>query len=136
MKLMFMACAQSSAVDSQTGQLSLFHLLEQMQVTAFPTSLSFVLVGMFAKEAADSDDQSVRLKVALDDTALPESSVAFSFAGKLRNRVLITINRLGIPGPGILSFSFLSASGEPLGSAWPIVVEKVVAPASGAPSVS
>lgn len=128
MKLVFVACAQSSAVDSQTGRLSLFHLLEQMQATAFPTSLSLTLVGMFAKESGDPDDQSVRLRIGLDDTPLLDSSVAFSFEGKSRTRVLTAINGVGITGPGVLSFSFHSASGEPLGSAWTAVVEKATAP--------
>lgn len=126
MELIFVAGAQSSSVDNQTGRLSLFHILEQVQVTAFPSSLSLTLVGVFAKDADEPDDQSVRLKVELGDTVVFDSPVAISFRGKLRNRVLTAMNGLGVPGPGALSFSFLSESGRPLGAAWVVAVEKAV----------
>lgn len=129
MELMFMACAQSSSVDGPTGRLSLFHLLEQIQVTTFPTPLSLTLVGMFTKGSGDPDDQSVRLKIDLEGTSLLDSAVAFSFKGRPRTRVVTAMNNLGITGPGILSFSFHSSSGERMGSAWTVIVEKVQAPA-------
>ena len=132
MKLIFMTCAQSSAVDSQTGRLSLFHLLEQVQAHAFPTAMSLTLVGMFAKDASEADEQSVRLKVELDDAVIFDSPVNFSFKGKQRSRVLTAMNGLGIPSAGKLSFSFLSADGVPLGSAWEIFVEKAAAPSGNA----
>lgn len=132
MKLIFMTCAQSSAVDSQTGRLSLFHLLEQVQATNFPTAMSLTLVGMFAREEGEPDDQSVRLKVDLGETAIFDSSVNFSFRGKLRSRVLMAMNGLAIPSAGKLSFSFLSGEGLPLGAPWEVFVEK--APAQQEPS--
>lgn len=128
MKLIFMTCAQSSAVDSQTGRLSLFHLLEQVQATNFPTAMSLTLVGMFTREAGDPDDQSVRLKVELGETAILDSSVNFSFQGKQRSRVLMALNGLAIPSAGNLSFSFLSGEGMALGVPWEVVVEKAPAP--------
>ena len=127
-----LTCAQSSAVDSQTGQLSLFHLLEQAQATSFPTALSLTLVGMFAREADEADDQSVRLKVELGQTAIFESSVSFSFRGKLRSRVLMAMNGLAVPSAGKASFSFLSGEGAPLGAPWEVIFEK--APAQQTPA--
>lgn len=127
-----MTCAQSSAVDSQTGRLSLFHLLEQVQATSFPTVLSLTLVGMFARETGEADDQSVKLKVDLGETAIVESSVNFSFRGKPRSRVLMAMNGLAIPSTGKLSFSFLSGDGAPLGAPWEVIVEKT--PAQQAPA--
>lgn len=132
MQLNFMTCAQSSAVDSQTGRLSLFHLLEQVQATSFPTALSLTLVGMFAKAPGEPDEQSVRLKVELGETAIFDSPVNFSFRGKQRSRVLTTMNGLSIPAAGKLSFSFLSADGAPLGSPWEVVIEKAPAQAGQA----
>jgi hypothetical protein len=126
MKLIFMACAQSSAVDSQSGRLSLFHLLEQMQAAAFPASISPTIVGVFVKEAGDSEGQTVRLKAVLDETVIFDAPVTFSFSGKPRNRILTVLNGLGIPGPGTLSFSFLSERGAPFGAAWDVVVDKAV----------
>lgn len=128
MKLIFMTCAQSSAVDSQTGRLSLFHLLEQVQATNFPTAMSLTLVGMFSREAGDPDDQSVRLKVALGETVIIDSTVNFSFQGKQRSRVLMALNGLAIPSAGKLSLSFLSGESAPLGAPWEVIVEKAPAP--------
>ncbi len=133
MELTFIAGAQSSAVDSQTGRLSLFHILEQVQVAVFPASLSLTLVAVFAKGADEPDDQSVRLKVGLGETVVFDTPVAISFRGKLRNRVLTAMSGLGIPGPGTLSFSFFSESGGPLGTAWLVSVEKA-APSATIPS--
>jgi len=124
MKLIFMTCAQSSAVDSQTGRLSLFHMLEQVQATSFPTAMSFTLIGMFAREAGEADDQSVRLKVDLGEATIFESAVNFSFRGKPRSRVLMAMNGLAVPSAGTLSFWFLSGEGAPLGAPWEVVVEK------------
>lgn len=129
---MFMTCAQSSAVDSQTGRLSLFHLLEQVQATSFPTALSLTLVGMFAREASEADDQSVRLRVELEEAAVFESAVNFAFRGKPRSRVLMAMNGLAIPSAGKLSFSFLSGEGAPLGAPWEVIVEQ--APAQQTPA--
>lgn len=127
MKLIFMTCAQSSAVDSQTGRLSLFHLLEQVQATTFPTAMSLTLVGMFAREPGEPDDQSVRLKVELGETAIFDSSVNFSFRGKQRSRVLMAMNGLAIASTGKLSFSFLTAEGEFFGAPWEVFIEKAAA---------
>jgi hypothetical protein len=127
MKLIFMTCAQSSAVDSQTGRLSLFHLLEQVQATSFPTALSLTLVGMFVRGAGEPEDQSIRLKVELDESAIFDSSVNFSFQGKQRSRVLMALNGLAIPSAGTLSFSFLSGEGVPLGAPWDVLVEMATA---------
>jgi len=134
MKLIFMTCAQSSAVDSQTGRLSLFHLLEQVQATSFPTAMSLTLVGMFAREAGEADDQSVRLKVDLEQTPVFDSAVNFSFRGKPRSRVLMAMNGLAIPSAGTLSFSFLSGEGAPFGAPWEVVVEKATAQQTPAPA--
>lgn len=128
MKLIFMACAQSSAVDSQTGQLSLFHLLEQMQAAVFPTSVSLTVIGIFTKGPDDSDSQSVRLKVELSDTVIFDAPVTFSFGGKPRNRVVTAMKGLGIPGAGVLSFSFVTDAGIQLDAAWNVVVEKALSP--------
>jgi hypothetical protein len=130
MQLIFMTCAQSSAVDSQTGRLSLFHLLEQVQAASFPTAMSLTLVGMFVKEPGEPDDQSVRLKVEMGDAVLFDTPVNFSFRGKQRSRVLTAMNGLAIPAAGKLSFAFLSAAGDPLGSPWEVAVEKAAPPAA------
>lgn len=130
MQLNFMTCAQSSAVDSQTGRLSLFHLLEQVQAPSFPTALSLTLVGMFTKEAGEPDEQSVRLKVEMGEAILFDTPVNFSFRGRQRSRVLTAMNGLSIPSAGKLSFSFLSAAGAPLGSPWEVIVEKAAPPAA------
>src|SRR5260221_13241543 len=60
----------------QTGRLSLFHVLEQMQSKVFPIPLSLTLVGIFVKEAVDPDEHSLHVKVGLDDTTLLNSPVA------------------------------------------------------------
>ena len=132
MNLSVMTCAQSSAVDSQTGRLSLFHLLEQVQATSFPTAMSLTLVGMFAREAGEPDDQSVRLKVELGETAIFDSTVNFSFRGKQRSRVLMAMNGLAIPSAGKLSFSFLSGEGAALGAPWEVFVEQAPEPQESA----
>jgi hypothetical protein len=134
MKLIFMTCAQSSAVDSQTGRLSLFHLLEQVQATSFPTAMSLTLVGMFAREAGEPDEQSVRLKVDLGETPVFDSSVNFSFQGKQRSRVLMAMNGLGIPAAGRLTFSFLTADGAALGTPWEVLIEKAPAKQAQSPA--
>lgn len=136
MKLLFMTCAQSSAVDSQTGRLSLFHLLEQVQAPSFPTAMSLTLVGMFAREAGEPDDQSVRLKVELEGTAIFDSAVNFSFRGKQRSRVLMAMNGVAIASAGRLSFSFLNGDGAALGAPWEVIVEKAAPPAAGAAPAS
>jgi hypothetical protein len=123
MKLIFAACAQSSAVDAQTNRLSLFHILEQMQAAALPASLSLVLVGIFAKEAGDPDDHSVQVRAWMGDTILLESSVAFSFRANTRERIVAAINGLGIPAHGTLSLGFFSSAGQQLGDSWDVVVE-------------
>lgn len=128
-----MACAQSSAVDSQSGQLSLFHLLERMQAAAFPTSIAVTVVGMVVKEADDLDSQSVRLVVDLNGTVIFDAPISFSFGQQPRNRIITALKGLGIPGAGVLSFSFLSDSGRSLGAAWTATVEIAASSATASP---
>ena len=84
---------------------------------------------MFARGPGEPDDQSVRLKVELGETAVFDSPVNFSFRGKQRSRVLMAMNGLAIPAAGKLSFSFLSAEGVSLGPTWEVIIEKAPAQA-------
>ena len=128
MKLVFISCSQSGAVDATTNLMSLFHILEQIQSAAFPSALpSLTLGAIFSKEQGDADSNSLRLRIALGDAAILDTALTFSFQGRARGRLMAAINGLAVPGPGVLSFSILSDSGQNLGS-WDVIVEQATTP--------
>ncbi|MDI1344099.1 MAG: hypothetical protein PSV22_08390, partial [Pseudolabrys sp.] len=127
-----LTCAEGTSIDASTKRLSLFHILERLETSTFPTALQrFMFVAMFAREANDADSNSLRLRIALGDVVLLEKPLAFSFQGAAKSRLLAEFNGLAIPGTGILSFALESDSGQHLGS-WDIAVEKTaIAPRGG-----
>ncbi len=136
MKLTYLTCAEGTSIDASTKRLSLFHILERLETSTFPTALQrFVLVAMFAREANDLDSNSLRLRIALGETVLLERPLAFSFQGTAKSRLLAEFNGLAIPGIGILSFAVQSNGGQHLGS-WDIAVEKTAVAPKGSRSTA
>ena len=61
-KLFF--CAESAAVDSMRNTISAFHILEDVQVPAFPRVSA---IGSFTRETTDHDRAELALSVKIGE---------------------------------------------------------------------
>ena len=110
-KVHYIACAKSSAVDGQTNQLSLFHVLDEIAGAAFPLTLpSFCVASLFEREPDDGPEQAFVLAITLDEALLASFTMKVDFAKSRRNRSVNTIQGLTIPAAGAVSISILQRS--------------------------
>lgn len=108
MKVHYIACAQSSSLDTKTNQLSLFHLLDEIGGAAFPLVLSSICVAaLFEREAEDASAPSFVLAVTLDGKLIASFTLSADFTKSRRSRAVNTIQGLTLPAPGALAISVL-----------------------------
>ena len=108
MKVHYISCATSSAVDGKTNRLSLFHVLDEISGPAFPLQLgSFCVASLFERDPSEDPVQSYALAVSLNGILLASFSMRLDFRGTRRNRTVNTIEGLAIPAPGAVMVSIV-----------------------------
>jgi hypothetical protein len=111
LKVHYIACAQSSALDSTTNRLSLFHLMDEIAAAAFPTTLpSLCIAALFERDATETNQQSCVLTVSLDDVTVASFALSVQFGSTKRTRVVNTVQGLTIPGPGTVTVAIVCRS--------------------------
>ena len=122
MKLLFHLCAISSAIDITTNQVSLFNLLEQMNVASFPVVIpSITIISSLEREKGDRTKLDLQIRFTLGRKVIAEFPFEADFQKGLRHRNTAEVRGLMIPGPGILKIG-LRYKDKPMGSAWSIDV--------------
>lgn len=121
MKLIFLTCANSAVTDTATNNVSLFHVIEELQSPSFPMILpSFTIVSILQRESGDRKKTLLHYRLKLDRQTLVELPLEITFGGQKRNRATGIVNGLTIPQPGILKAE-LRLKNKTLGS-WSIEV--------------
>jgi hypothetical protein len=134
MKLMLICCAEGIAVDTQTNNVTLFNILEEIQPRTFPFAWpSFRVLSVMAREPDDPDEASYLLKIRVGDTEIYSQSVDFTFGEKQRHRQILNFQGMPIPEPGVLRVEALVGDGPP--QSWEVLVQAPSAPVE-APSAS
>ena len=108
MKVHYIACAQSSSLDTKTNQLSLFHLLDEIGGPTFPLVLpSICVAALFEREAEDAPTPSFVLAVTLDGKLVASFTLSADFTKSRRSRAVNTIQGLTLPATGALAITVL-----------------------------
>jgi len=104
-----MLCALGVVRDTETNNISVFNILEQVTPGAFPAVVpeSRVLV-MLEKEGEEPEGVEGKLTVKMDEDAEPIQAVQFriDFQGKRSFRAIIFLRNLPILHAGHLHFLF------------------------------
>ena len=104
MQTLFALAARSASIDTQTGLLSVFEVLETIHPPQLPALLQdFVFITLLERSAADPDRHEGTIVLKLDDRILHSQKLPIDFGGRKRARVLVRLGGLEIPGSGVLS---------------------------------
>lgn len=119
------AVSESIAVDARTNNVSLFNLLEQINVASFPAVLpKVVLFALFQREdGSRGENFESRVQVKLNEELLAEGPFVARFGKNTRFRGFGEFNSLVISRPGVLEFAVV-LEGKKLGG-WSISVESL-----------
>ena len=132
MKLILLTCANSAVTDTATNNVSLFHVIEELQSPSFPMLLpSFTIVSILQRESGDRKKTLLHYRLKLGRKTLVELPLEIIFEGKKRHRTTGIVNGLTIPQPGILKAE-LRLKNRILGS-WSIEVSHTGQTASFTP---
>ena len=108
LKVHYITCAASSAVDGKTNKLSLFHVLDEISSPTYPLRLgSFCVASLFERETSEDAIQSYAVAISLNGALLASFTMKLDFQSARRNRTVNTIAGLTIPGPGALSINIV-----------------------------
>ncbi len=127
MKVIMFACAQSISIDSQTNNISLFNIIEEINVSSFPIVINnFVVFSFIIREESEPNSISCRLKLILGNELISEIPFELNFQSQNKVRSVVNIMGFIIPTPGLLKVSL--NSGEDDLSSWFIDVKSVGQP--------
>jgi hypothetical protein len=128
MQLIFITCAESTALDARRNSISLFHVLEELAVTNLPAVVPQMCVALiFTREADEpAEPDNVEMRITLNDRELYRGPVEVRFGQHLRFRALHDLRGMVINAPGQLKFAVLMNQ-QDLGS-WFIVINHIGQP--------
>lgn len=96
-------CAEGIIRDAQTNTISVFNMLEDVSAPGFPLFIQ-KFNAFFLLERTNDEPQQINciFRIENNGNSLMEMPVRSDFQNKLKNRLIININGLAIPNPGIL----------------------------------
>lgn len=120
-------CAESVVTDSRTNNVSVLNIVEQMNTMGFPAvSQKLVYFFFLTRDKTNAEIQKGSLVLSLDGKKMNSFPVRIDFQGKLRTRIILTIEGFVIPKPGTLR-AILKLRGKEYGR-WDIHVEQIAEP--------
>lgn len=113
MNVQFLLCAQSISVDQQTSRLSVFNVLEQINVPAFPIFIpELSLVALVRKEDGDdAEENECSLTISKGEKELTLAHAVFHFSTWPLARLIFNFSGLGIDSPGDIDFNLVLPKG-------------------------
>ena len=104
-RTIFSLASRSFSTDRDTGQLSIFEVLEGISALAFPVVLPEVaFTTLLEKATGEPDSRRMSFVVAIGGQELARMSFDVNFAHGNRFRMSIRVNGLVVPSAGPLSF--------------------------------
>jgi len=127
MDVRFLVCADSVALDQRRNTLSLFHVIEEWAIPAFPwVVVHFAIVALFERMANEPNDLEVQVVIQLGEQELFRGPLAVRFQERLRMRAITEVGGLVLPNPGLLNV--LMTLGDRQLASWSIVVNNIGQP--------
>ena len=91
--------------DSDSGNLSIINILDDISAEAFPVIIPrLTIVGFVIKDSEDSDTPSLRFKLLNNEKTIGDHHIKVDFRGKNKTRAIIQLGGIPIPEPGELHF--------------------------------
>jgi hypothetical protein len=105
----FMVCAQDVVRDAHSGSISLFNVFEDLQTEGFPTFIQQFAALVFLERDVDNDPAEYRgrFEIRLGEQVIFNAEPAINFEDKRKNRQILKIGGVVLPGPGLLTARFL-----------------------------
>lgn len=96
-------CADGIVRDAESNNISIFNIIEELSSRGFPTFRpNFSCFSSLERATEDSQEYDLQLKVFNNSVELATINAHVNFQDKMRNRLIIGIQGLVIPDPGIL----------------------------------
>jgi hypothetical protein len=103
MKILYLMCSESGAVDTTTNRLSIFNVLEEINAVAFPVIQPSLLISMLIERLpADPSNCTLQIVVNANNQQLFTIPMPVDFQGKLRARSLAQVQGVLLSAPGQL----------------------------------
>lgn len=132
--LLFCA-SESSALDVQTNRVSLFHILEEVSVVAFPAFLhSVAVVAVLGRDADDQEKAKLALNIGTNAGPIASFPVEVDFVGKSRYRNMTLLQGLMLPQSTSLEFILLQKEQEL--ARWQVPIQFIGPPVAVAPPLA
>ena len=114
-------CADSAATDGRYNTVSAFHILEQLNATAFPFAIPRIsMIAMFTRENEDPSTFQLQLQIDSGDQRLFDGPMPVNFQQQLSARTVLDMHALVVPSPGALTFTLRNGE-APIGS-WTVLI--------------
>ena len=126
MNLQFIAVAEGATIDRATNRISLFNLMDEIAVPAFPVMIPTMAVANMISRDAGEEAVPVRLRITLNEQNLLLTDIQLDFQGHLRTRGVVMIQGLIIQQPGNCVVDILF--GDNVAGTWTIPVQAVGQP--------
>lgn len=122
-----LVCAKGVVRDVETGGISVFNILEDIQAGGFPLFMpEMAILAFFEREQADPAQHTIRFRLAIGQTEVFGSSLEIDFRDKLRNRSIVQVFGLPIPHPGFMKLS--AEDGDKVLLTYTMIIEKLGRP--------
>jgi hypothetical protein len=96
-------CAEGVLRDAERGGISIFNILEGLEVTGFPFFLQKMdIFALFERLPDDPPIYNLLFRISIGEVELVATRLAVDFRDKLRNRSMVHIQGLVIPHPGLM----------------------------------
>ena len=106
---------ESLIQDVSTNRVSAININEDLATDRFPRAYPrLVCLFMLKRDTSDPAQVEVRVEFLHEDVELQGVPIRVDFGDKLRNRTIVKVDGLVIPGPGLLRVRLVK-EGEELG---------------------
>jgi hypothetical protein len=127
MKILFLLCAESAAIDNARNTLSLFHIIEEFNSPSFPFVIpSLFICALLEKPLDEPEPEGLEIRLAANERELLVNPVPLQFNDKLRMRAVTGLGGLIVQTPGSLTVSITQGT-LPLAT-WRIPINSIGEP--------
>ncbi len=109
MKCIVSFCAEGIIKDWKSNNISVFNIFEEFNMPGFPFVIPRIFFfSLLEKKEGEIIPEELDLIVKNNDLIVLNEKVPVHFRDSLRNREILEIGGLTVPGPGSLVFSLLN----------------------------
>jgi hypothetical protein len=124
--------AENVVQDSQTNNISVFGIFEEIVPQGFPFFLTKIaFFALWERDSTDSETYVAEFSVTLNDQRLHTASININFTGARRHRSIVNIQGFVIPQPGQLVFTLRIQDGPEATCTLPVTAPPSVIGSTG-----